>query len=81
MPLTETLRPDASPFLTEEHHDVRAMVREFALAEVAPLATELDEEKRFPHETIPKLAELGLLGVPWPEALGGTGMEDRKSVV
>jgi butyryl-CoA dehydrogenase len=77
MSVTETLRPDALPFLTEDHHDVRAMVREFALAEVAPLAETLDEEKRFPHETIPKLAELGLLGVPWPEEVGGTGMDYR----
>ena len=65
------------PFLTDDHHEVREMVREFALAEVAPLATELDEQKRFPHETIPKLAENGLLGVPWPEELGGTGMDYR----
>jgi butyryl-CoA dehydrogenase len=77
MSLTETLRTDASPFLTEDHHDVRAMVREFALSEVAPLAETLDEEKRFPHETMPKLAELGLLGVPWPEEVGGTGMDYR----
>ena len=77
MTATETLRPDALPFLDEDHHDVREMVREFALAEVAPLAEALDEEKRFPHETIPKLAELGLLGVPWPEEVGGTGMDYR----
>jgi alkylation response protein AidB-like acyl-CoA dehydrogenase len=69
--------PDASPFLTDEHHQVRAMVREFALAEVAPIAAELDEQSRFPHETIPKLAELGLLGVPWPEEFGGAGLDYR----
>ena len=69
--------PDASPFLTDEHHQVRAMVREFALAEVAPKAAELDEESRFPHETVPKLAELGLLGVPWPEEFGGAGLDYR----
>ncbi len=64
-----------SPFLTEEHVEVRRMVRDFALAEVAPLAATLDEEKRFPHETIPKLAELGLLGVPFPEDVGGAGLD------
>jgi len=77
MSLTDTIRPDASPFLTEDHLEVREMVREFALAEVAPIATELDEEKRFPHETIPKLAQLGLLGVPWSADLGGAGMDYR----
>jgi alkylation response protein AidB-like acyl-CoA dehydrogenase len=51
------------------------MVREFALREVAPLAAEIDEQKRFPHETIPKLAELGLLGVPWPAEVGGAGLD------
>jgi len=64
-----------SPFLREEHFEIRRMVREFALAEIAPLAATLDEEKRFPHETIPKLAELGLLGVPIPEAYGGAGLD------
>ncbi len=77
MSLTETLPSEADPFLTEEHLEVRSMVRDFALAEVAPIATELDEEARFPHETIPKLAELGLLGTPWPEEFGGAGMDYR----
>ena len=66
----------ASPFLTEEHLAVRDMVREFALREVAPIASELDEEKRFPRETIPKLAELGLLGVPFPAEFGGAGLDN-----
>jgi alkylation response protein AidB-like acyl-CoA dehydrogenase len=64
-----------SPYLTEEHLQIREMVREFALKEVAPIAASLDEEKRFPHETIPKLAELGLLGVPFPAEFGGAGLD------
>ncbi len=64
-----------SPFLTEDHVEIRRMVRDFALAEVAPLAAALDEEKRFPAETVPKLAELGLLGVPFPEEVGGSGLD------
>jgi acyl-CoA dehydrogenase len=64
-----------SPFLCDEHVEIRRMVREFALAEVAPLAAEIDETKRFPAETIPKLAELGLLGVPFPEEVGGAGLD------
>jgi alkylation response protein AidB-like acyl-CoA dehydrogenase len=72
----DTLNPSAaSPFLTDDHHQIRAMVREFALQEVAPIAAELDETKRFPAETIPKLADLGLLGVPIPEEYGGAGMD------
>ncbi|MDJ0522280.1 MAG: acyl-CoA dehydrogenase family protein [Planctomycetota bacterium] len=77
----DTMPSAADPFLTEDHIEVREMVREFALAEVAPLATALDEEKRFPSETIPKLAELGLLGVPWPEEFGGAGMDYRAYAV
>ncbi|MDJ0974743.1 MAG: acyl-CoA dehydrogenase family protein [Planctomycetota bacterium] len=74
---TPTSDPVASPFLTDDHLEIRQMVRDFALSEVAPLAAELDEKKRFPSETIPKLAELGLLGVPWPEEFGGAGLDYR----
>ena len=70
-----------SPFLTEEHLQIREMVREFALREVAPIAAELDEEKRFPSETIPKLAELGLLGVPFPTEYGGAGLDTMAYVI
>ena len=75
MSIAESVATTPSPFLTEEHVEIRKMVREFALAEVAPLARELDEQKRFPSETIPKLAELGLMGVPFPEEVGGTGLD------
>ena len=72
----DTLHPNAaSPYLTEDHHQIRAMVRDFALAEVAPIAAECDEKKRFPAETIPKLADLGLLGVPFAEDYGGAGLD------
>jgi alkylation response protein AidB-like acyl-CoA dehydrogenase len=70
-----TLAETASPYLGEEHLEIRRVVREFALREVAPLAAEIDEQKRFPAETLPKLAELGLLGVPWPTELGGAGLD------
>jgi butyryl-CoA dehydrogenase len=73
--LETALDPTPSPYLNEDHLEIRRMVREFALAEVAPIAAEIDEEKRFPHETIPKLAELGLLGVPFPEEYGGVGLD------
>ena len=64
-----------SPFLTEDHLEIRSLIRDFALNEVAPIAAEIDETKRFPHETVEKLAELGFMGVPWPEEFGGAGMD------
>lgn len=51
------------------------MVREFARTEVAPVARELDRTSTFPWENIRKMGELGLLGVPWSEELGGAGMD------
>ncbi|NQU68628.1 MAG: acyl-CoA dehydrogenase family protein [Candidatus Marinimicrobia bacterium] len=54
---------------------LQEMVRDFAKNEVAPIAREIDETGRFPHETVKKMGELGLMGIPWPEAYGGTGMD------
>ena len=59
--------------LSKEHELLRKMYREFAQNEVKPLAAELDEEERFPKETIPKLAKLGMLGIPFPKKYGGAG--------
>ena len=59
--------------LSKEHEMLRKMYREFAQNEVKPLAQEIDEEERFPSETIPKLAKLGLLGIPFPKKYGGAG--------
>ena len=61
--------------LTEEQLLIQAMVREFAAAEVAPIAAEIDRNHRFPEELIPKLAEIGLMGVPYPVELGGAGAD------
>lgn len=66
---------DLSLYFSEQHHQVRDMVREFARSEVAPVARELDATSAFPWENIRKMGELGLLGVPWPEELGGAGMD------
>lgn len=66
---------DLSLYFSEQHHQVRDMVREFARAEVAPVARELDRTSAFPWANIRKMGELGLLGVPWPEELGGAGMD------
>ncbi|MCQ2561011.1 MAG: acyl-CoA dehydrogenase [Clostridia bacterium] len=59
--------------LTKEQELVRKMYRDFAQNEVKPLAEELDEEERFPSETVPKLAKLGCFGIPFPKEYGGAG--------
>ena len=60
--------------LTEEQTQVKMSVREFAEAEIAPHVMEWDEAQHFPIELTPKLAELGLMGVIFPEEYGGAGM-------
>jgi short-chain 2-methylacyl-CoA dehydrogenase len=59
--------------LSDEQRLLRDTVREFALAEVASVAEELDREKRFPYEIVAKLGELGLMGIPFPQEYGGGG--------
>ena len=49
------------------------MIRSFAENEVKPLAAEVDEQERFPEETVKKMAELGLMGIPVPKQYGGAG--------
>ena len=51
------------------------MYREFAENEVKPIAKEIDENMRFPEENVAKMAEMGLLGIPFPEEYGGAGMD------
>lgn len=60
--------------LTEEQNQIRMSVREFAEGEIAPHVLEWDETQHFPIELKPKLAELGLMGVIFPEEYGGAGM-------
>jgi alkylation response protein AidB-like acyl-CoA dehydrogenase len=63
-------------FALSEHHELlRKTVRDFARVEVLPRARKWDEEERFPKEIIPRLAELGLLGIRIPEAYEGSGMD------
>jgi alkylation response protein AidB-like acyl-CoA dehydrogenase len=59
--------------LTDEQEQLRRTVRDFAQSEIAPHVMEWDEASRFPAELIPKLAELGLLGIIFPENYGGAG--------
>ena len=51
----------------------RQMIREFAEKEVKPLAAEIDEQERFPQETVEKMAPLGIFGIPVPKKYGGAG--------
>src|SRR5919198_2641268 len=59
--------------LTDEQRLLRETVRDFARQEVAPVAGELDREKRFPYEIVKRLGSLGLMGIPFPEECGGGG--------
>ncbi|MDH5492761.1 MAG: acyl-CoA dehydrogenase [Myxococcales bacterium] len=61
--------------LTEEQQMVQQMARDFAVREVAPKARELDASGRWPEELVPRLAELGLLGVAVPSEYEGAGMD------
>ena len=60
--------------LSEDQQQVKSSVREFAEGEIAPHVMEWDEAQHFPMELWPKLAELGLTGVIFPEEYGGAGM-------
>jgi alkylation response protein AidB-like acyl-CoA dehydrogenase len=62
-------------YFSEEHYMLQDMVRDFAASEVAPIAEKLDREEIFPVDLIPKLGEIGLMGVPFPEEYGGAGMD------
>ena len=57
--------------LTKEQEMIRKMVREFALKEGEPIAADLDETERFPHETIEKMGKLNILGLTIPKEYGG----------
>ena len=60
--------------LTDEQELLRRSVREFAETEIRPHVREWDESQHFPSEIMPSLAELGLLGIQFPEQYGGAGM-------
>ncbi len=66
---------------TESEKILRQTVRDFAKKEIAPHARRWDEEERFPHELVPKLAALGLLGLRVPEAYGGAHMTTQEVAI
>ena len=59
--------------LTKTQALFKQMIREFAEKEVKPLAAEIDEQERFPQETVEKMAKLGIFGIPVPKQYGGAG--------
>src|SRR2546427_4779349 len=64
-----------SLYFTADHLQVRDLVRDFAEHVVKPSARRYDLESRFPWDNVKQMAELGLFGIPWPEELGGAGMD------
>jgi alkylation response protein AidB-like acyl-CoA dehydrogenase len=68
-------------YLEDHHRMLRDMVREFAEAEIAPIAARHDETEEFPWESGAKMSELGLFGIPWPEKYGGADMDLLAAVI
>ena len=68
------IEDDVNFSFTDEQQQLRRTVREFAEGELAPHVMEWDEASHFPHELVPKLAEMGLMGVIFPEEYGGAGL-------
>jgi len=67
--------------LSKEQQMIQAMAREFAESAIRPIAAEIDREARFPHETVKRMGELGLMGIAIPEAWGGSGADTVAYVV
>jgi short-chain 2-methylacyl-CoA dehydrogenase len=67
--------------LSGEQKMLRDTVRDFARAEVAPVAQELDRTKAFPYEIVAKLGDLGLMGIPFPQEYGGGGADTLSYVL
>src|SRR3990172_1188756 len=61
--------------LSPEHEETPRPVRDFAEREVAPVVDEMERAGEFPTAIVRRAAELGLLGVPFPESVGGTGLD------
>src|SRR6202011_1978347 len=69
-------KPMASPFYTAEHEAYREVVRRFVEKEIEPYAHEWDEAGGFPRVLYEKAAEIGLLGLGFPEEYGGTEVDN-----
>ena len=70
-----------STYFQEHHLATREMVRAFARQEVAPVARQFDDSQEFPWDNVKKMADLGLLGIPWSEELGGAGLDTISFII
>lgn len=60
---------------SEAHETLREKIRSFAEDEIKPIAFKLDRENEFPHESVKKLAKMGMMGIPYPKEYGGAGLD------
>ena len=67
-------------FFNEDHEDIRALAKEFAEKELAPIANEIDQNDEVPQRIYDMMAEMGLFGLKIPEAYGGLGLDTRSYV-
>ena len=66
---------------TEQHNMLRAMVRKFVDQDIKPIASKIDREKAIPEELLKKAAELGLMGIPFPEEYGGSELGETGACI
>jgi alkylation response protein AidB-like acyl-CoA dehydrogenase len=69
------MTPTDLPYFARHHDEMRATVRAFAREVVAPIARRHDADATFPWATVKQMGDLGLLGIPWPQSLGGAGCD------
>src|SRR5207244_12827208 len=67
--------------LNAEQQMIQTMAREFADSAIKPIAAEIDRDARFPHETVKRMGELGLMGIAVKEQWGGSGADAVSYVV
>ncbi len=67
--------------LTESQKAVQELAREFAEEEIRPHVMKYDESQEFPHDIVKRAAELGFMGMTWPEELGGAGLSELEAIV
>lgn len=67
--------------LSKQQELMRQLMREFAINEVKPLAAQIDEEERFPSETVRKMAECGMMGINIPIQYGGAGADSLSYII
>jgi len=68
-------------YFNEEHLMLESMVRDFANQELKPIAQDIDKYSKFPKDSIKKISNLGLMGIPWPEKYNGGGMDTLSLVI